>query len=67
MVKVDEQRAWTDVTERNHKIDKIQLKRGHLQCLHVSKKCLEGTIMEKSPNPFWEICVLGCLSEVHVE
>ena len=36
--RVDEQRAWGDVTGTGHKINKMGLKRGHLQHLHVSKE-----------------------------
>jgi len=38
MDRSDEQKDWSDVTERDHKIKKRGLTEGHLQCLHVSKE-----------------------------
>lgn len=46
MDRVDEQRAWGDVSERKHKISKTRLKQGHLQHLYVRK----ATLLEK-PRP----------------
>lgn len=68
MVKVDEQRAWTDVTERDHKINKIRLKGGHLQCLHVSKEVSRRHHYGEIPQPFLgNPCAGVSLSEVHVD
>ena len=38
MDRVDEERAWSDVNKKEHKINKTGLKQSHLKHLHVSKK-----------------------------
>lgn len=53
-VRVNKQRAWADMKGRDHKINIIRLRRGYLQDLQgKASKCLQGTIMEKCPNPFF--------------
>lgn len=56
------------MTGRDHKINKkMRLKQGQFQHLHVSKDAsMRYHYGEIPPNPFWEISMLGCFSEVHV-
>lgn len=65
--KVDEDRAWSYVTERDHKINKTGLKQGHLRPLHASKEVpTRHSYGEIPENIFWEVTVLGCFPEVRV-
>lgn len=52
---------------RERLINRAGFTQRHLKCLHVSEEVPPGTIIG-SPlsNPFWEIHMLGCLSEVFV-
>jgi len=51
---------------RNHKINKMELKQGHLQYLHVSKEVPTRHHYREIPNSLQELSILGCLSKVSV-
>lgn len=49
-----------------NKVNKTALMQGHLKHLHVSKEVLTTHHYGKNPDLYWEISILGHLSEVHV-
>jgi len=65
MDRVEKQRTWHGRNEKEHKTNRARLRWAYLLHFHVSKEVLTRHCYGgNSPNPFWEISMLGCLSEV---
>jgi len=46
MDRADEQRAWTDMTERYHKVNEIGLKQNHFKHLPAATTSLQAPLWE---------------------